>query len=451
MFLDMVKKKAPDLIATVKREVDPKYELAGVVAKLEKEGRTPIVIFNKVKGTEFPVICNLVAGLRQQALSLDTTEQKMNEEFRKRESSPKPVKVVKTGPVKEVVLKGDDVDLTKFPQIWHNAKDGGPYITPGVMIVKDPETGRYNDGCYRHQIKDKNTLGIHISQTAHAFRVYTKYEDLNKPMDVAIVLGHHPAYILGSLSFVGFDVDELEIDGGIMNEPLEVVKGETVDLLVPSQAEIVIEGKIQPKVRKKEGPFGEYTRVYGPERMNPEIDVTAITMRKKPYFYDLYPGGAEHLIWGGTPRLSQIFRRISMVAPGVKDVYMPISGNCRFICYICLEKQMDTDPREAIMAAFTADPFIKYAVVVDPDINIFNEAEVLYAIANRLQPLKDVFVIPDSRGSPLDPTGEDGYTVRGKERFVVTKVGIDATKPLSGYPETISVPGIEKINLKDYL
>jgi 2,5-furandicarboxylate decarboxylase 1 len=451
VFLDKLQKTAPEEVLRVKREVDPNFELSGVIAKLEQESKYPAVLFEKVKGTKFPVICNLLANRKKMAVALDTTEEKLNEEFRLREENSLPLKTVTDGPIKEVVLKGNGVNLLQLPQIVHNEKDGGPYISAGVMIIKDPDTGAYNDGCYRHMIKNKNTLGIHLSQTSHAYRIYTKYEQKNEPMDVAIVIGHHPAFLLGSLSFVPYGMNELEVDGGIMGENLEVVKCETVDLVVPAHAEIVIEGRIPPKVRKPEGPFGEYTGVYGPQRLNPEIEVTAITMRKDAIFHDLYPSGAEHLLWGGTPRLSQIYKRIKMVVPGVKEVYMPVSGCCRFICYISMEKIMDTEPREAIMAAFTADPFIKYCVVVDTDVNIFDDTKVLYAISTRLQPDNDVFVIKGCRGSPLDPTGTEGYTRGGRERYVVTKVGIDATKPLSGYPESVSVPGGEKIKLEDYL
>jgi 2,5-furandicarboxylate decarboxylase 1 len=450
-YLQNLRRVAPEELVAVKRQVDPRFELAAILAKLEKESKYPAVIFEKVKGTKFPVICNLLANRKKMAVALDTTEDRLNGEFRKREANPLPVKHVKKGPVKEFVFTGKNINLGQFPQIVHNERDGGAYITPGVMIVKDPDTGAYNDGCYRHMIKGKKTLGIHLSQTAHALRVYHKYEERNEPMDVAIVLGHHPAFLLGSLSFVAFGTNELEIDGGVMGENLEVIRCETVDLEVPAYAEIVIEGKIKPKERKKEGPFGEYTGVYGPERMNPEIDVTAITMRKDAMFYDLYPGGAEHLLWGGVPRLSQIYNRIKMVVPGVRDVHMPVSGCCRFICYVSMEKIMDTEPREAIFATFTADPFIKYCVTVDPDINIFDDTKVLYAIATRLQPHEDVFAIGGCRGSPLDPTGTEGFTKEGSVRYVVTKVGLDATKPLAGFPATISVPGTDKIVLEKYL
>ena len=450
-YLELLRKNNSRELVTVKREVNPKFELSGVISKLDAEGKYPAVMFEKVKGSRFPVICNLLANRSKIALALSTCEEKLNEEFRMRAASPLSVKLVKGGPVKEIILKGDDVNMGQFPQIIHNEKDGGPYITAGVMIARDPETGTYNDGCYRHMIQDKTTLGIHLAETSHATRIYSKCEEQNEPMDVAIVLGHHPAFLLGSLSFVPFGTNELEVDGGVMGENLEVVKCETSDLPVPAHAEIVIEGKIQPKERREEGPIGEYSGVYGSQRLSPRIHVTAITMRKDPIFHDLYPGGAEHILWGGTPRLAQIYQRIRMVVPGVRDVYMPISGCSRFICYISMKKNMDTDPREAILAAFTADPFLKYCIVVDPEINIFDDSKVLYAISTRVEPDRDVFLIRGCRGSPIDPTATEGYTKDGPVRYVVTKVGIDATKPLAGYPETINVPGAERIVLEEYL
>jgi len=454
-YLDKLQKVAPDELIRVKREVDIKFEPSQVVAKLESLNRWPTLIFENVKGFDIPIIMNLVASRKQYAIALDTTEKDLNTKFRELERNPQPTKLVKDAPVQEVVWTGKEVDLHKLPIPYHNEKDGGRYITPGIMVSKKPDIGKYNVGVHRHQLKGKNTLGIHLSTTAHAFRIYTEYEEKDKPMEIAIVLGHHPAFILGSLCFNPYDEDEYEICGAIMNEPLEVVKAKTVDLEVPAFAEIVIEGKILPHIREKEGPFGEYTMYYGPERMNPKIEVSAITMRKDAYYHDLLPGTAEHLLWGGTPRLSQIYETARRACPGVKDVYMPLSGVCRYICYIQIKKLLDGEPKAAIFGALAADPFIKYCVVVDEDVDIFDEKSVLHAIATRLIPEENVFIVKNCHGNPLDPTGRIGYTrATGTLKeldFIVTKIGIDATKPLKGFPEKLRVPGIEKIKLEDYL
>jgi len=266
---------------------------------------------------------------------------------------------------------------------------------------------------------------------------------MGKPMEVAITIGMHPALYLGILSFIPYGIDEYSVAGGLMKEPLKLVKCETVDLEVPADAEIVIEGVIHPNKQKKEAPFGEYTGLYGQQRMNPVIDVTAITMRRDPIYLDVLSGHIDHQLLGGVPRLSSIYKTVRIACPTVRDVYMPPSGFCRFICYIAIDKRHEGEAQNAICAAFAADPFIKYAVVVDGDVDIFNDSEVLKAIAGRVRPEEGVFSIRNAKGHPLDPVA--------KKDMLVTKTGIDATKPLSGYPETVRVPGADEIDLGKYL
>lgn len=441
-YIELLEKIAPEEVIRIKRKVSPIFETSAIAAKLEQKNKFPLIIFENVEGSKIPIVTNLLADVRKMAIALGTTVEKLNEEFRKRESNPLPPKVVADGPVKEVVMTGNKVDLTKLPICAHNEKDAGPYITAGVMIMKDPETKAYNDGCYRLMLKGKNKLGVHFAEVSHSFTIYKRSEEIGEPLQVAIVIGHHPAFLLGALSFVPLGTDELAVDGGIMGEPLEVVKCETNDLLVPANAEIVIEGEIPVKVREREGPLGEYTGLYGKEMMNPVVNVKAITMREKPIYYDVLPGHTEQVLWGGTPRISFIYKTVKIACPSVKDVFMPPSGRCRFICYISVDKKAEGEPKNAIFGAFTADPYIKYCVAVDPDVNIFDDSSVLKAIALWCKADRDIFIIRRAKGSPLDPTASEGY--------LVTKIGIDATRPLVGAQEMVKVPNMEKCNLKDY-
>jgi 2,5-furandicarboxylate decarboxylase 1 len=207
-------------------------------------------------------------------------------------------------------------------------------------------------------------------------------------------------------------------------------------------AEIVIEGTIDPEKRMLEGPYGEFTTLYGRAEMNPVVDVKAITMRKNPLYLDIFSGNIDQQLLGGTPRLGSIYNAVKMACPTVKDVFMPPSGCCRLTCYIAIEKRHEGEAQNAICAAFAADPFLKYAVVVDSGVDIFNDSSILKEIATKVQMDEDVFAIRNAKGHPLDPTARNIY--------LVGKVGIDATKPLKGYPETIRVPGSQEIDLGDY-
>lgn len=442
-FLDKLKRQWPEEIRFVNRKVSPKFELPAILKRLEMKNQYPAVLFNQVGDFGIPVLSNLFATRKRLAIALGCEESNLNAVYREREDNRIEPELVKTGPVKEIIITGKDVDLTRLPIITHNEKDAGPYITAGAMVLKDPETKKRNIGIYRHMLHGPKELGVHFAETSHSNLIYEKYIKRGEPMEAAITIGMHPAFYLGVLSFVPYGVDEYTIVSGLMREPLEIVKCETVDLEVPAMAEIVIEGIIDPKKRKEEGPYGEFTTLYGKRTMNPVVDVTAITMRKNPIYLDIFSGNIDQQLLGGTPRLSSIYKAIQVACPTVKDVFMPPSGCCRLTCYISIEKRHEGEAKNVICAAFASDPFIKYAVVVDSDVDIFSDSSIWRAIATRVVVDEDIFHIREAKGHPLDPTARKG--------FLVSKVGIDATKPLAGYPETINVPGVSEINLDEYL
>ncbi len=430
-------------VAEVDKEINPKFQLTAVLERLEKENRYPAVLFKHVAGSSMPVLSNLFASRKRLAMALECSEKDLNAVYRAREDNRIEPIIVENAPVHQVVILGDNIDVTKLPNITHNALDAGPYITCGASVVRDRETGIRNIGVYRHQIHSKNKIGIHMSEVSHINYIYSKYEAKNERMPIAITIGHHPAFYLGVLSFVPYGVDEYGVAGAIMQEPLELVKCITVDLEVPAHAEIVIEGYIDPKERMLEAPFGEFTTVYGSAHMYHVVTITAITMRKDPIYLDCFSGHIDHQLLGGTGRLSVIYKTAKMACPTVQDVYMAPSGCCRLTCYVSIKKRHEGEAKNVIAAVIAADPFVKYVVVVDDDVNIFDDSSVIRAIATRLKPEKDSFIITNAKGHPLDPTAHDGY--------VVTKVGIDATKPLTGYPDTVMVPGSDEVDLKSVI
>jgi len=430
-------------IKQVKKQVSPKFEVSSVIEKLEKLNRYPALIFENVEDSDMPVLSNLFATRRRLALALNCDEKSLNEVYRKGEDNlTKPI-IISEGPVQEVIINEKKVNLYGFPIITHNEKDEAPYITAGAMVVNDPDTGIRNVGIYRYMLHEKNKLGIHMAETSHINYIYEKYCQRGERMPVAITLGHHPAFYLGILSFVPLDVDEYEVVGGITGKPLKLVKCQTVDLEVPADAEIVLEGYIQPGEERLEGPFGEYTTLYGKALPNPVITVKTITKKKNAIYLDCFSGHRDHQLLGGTARLSTIYKMVRNTCPTVIDVFMPPSGCCRLTCYVKIKKRHEGEAKNVIAAVIAADPFVKYIVVVDEDVNIFNDEEVIKALTTRLIPRENVFFIPNAKGHPLDPTAANNY--------VVTKVGIDATKPLTGFPEGVKVPGSEKVDLDEIL
>lgn len=430
-------------IVNVKKEVSPVYEVSALVSRLEMEKQYPAVMYEKVSNSTIPVVTNLFASRKRLAIALGTTEGKLNEVYRKREDHRILPVLCENAPVQEVVLQGDDVNLYDLPVVTHNEKDVAPYISAGCMAVKDPETGIYNVGIYRHMLQGKNKIGIHLAETSHATFIYEKYCAMGKPMPVAITIGHHPAFYLATVSFVPLGISEYEVAGGLMQEPLALTKCISVDLEVPAMAEIVLEGEIHPTERALEAPFGEFTKLYGKQRQNPVVTIKTITMRKKPIYLDCFSGHLDHQLLGGTGRLSVIYKAVRAACPTVRDIFMPPSGSCRLSCYISIKKRHEGEAKNAIMAAFGADPFIRFGVVFDEDVDIFKDYETINAIVTRTDAAVDCFIVKGAKGHPLDPMAQ--------KEFLVTKVGIDATKPMTGFGDTVRVPGADTLRIEDYL
>ncbi len=456
-YLNQVMKTFPDKMKIVNKEVEPEFGVSAPLEKLENQGESPLVVFNNIKGSIIPLVANLGASYERLALAIDTDTKNMVSEYGKRERNRIPIREVAIGPVKDVILKGKEIDLNILPIIKHNEEDAGKYISAGPTLMKDPDTGNQNLGLYRLQVQGKDQLGLFINPANHGFLIGEKYRELGKPMEVAVIIGHHPAVLMASVSKLEGYGGELEVAGGLLGEPLEVVRGETVDLLVPAEQEIVIEGIINPQLKQDEGPFGEWPRYYTGRGERWFIKITSITMRKNPIYQTVMAAHDEHNILGALPRMGSLYRRIREVLPTVKDVNLPLSGCGRVRCYISLKKYADGEAKQAAFIALAVEPNIKHLVLVDEDIDVFNEKQVLQALSTRFDAREDLIVMKNCLGSHLIPTAFD--VTKLKHGGMETKLIFDATKPvgkhLNGkeFSHMVRVPQEvkEKINLEEYL
>jgi 2,5-furandicarboxylate decarboxylase 1 len=448
-FIEFLDAEFPDQIIRITKEVDPKFEVSGIVERLEKDERFPLVIFENVRGSKIPLVANMHASFERLRLALGMTEGGIKEfvaECAARQDNPIEPKIVASGPVQEIVTIGDDVNVEELPICTYHELDAGKYITAGLALMRDPDTGINNVGIYRHMVHDRNLLGIQVSETADANIIWKKYEQRGEPCPIAIIIGHHPAVFIGCLAFSAMDSDELHIAGGMLQRPLELVKCKTIPLEVPADAEIVLECETRPGERLAEAPFGEYPGTYGPQRMNPVLEIKAITRRQKPLYQNAFVGHADNLLLSGLMRTTFIENTVRIACPTVKAVAIPRAGRFRFFCYIAIKNMIEGEAKQAAMAAFVADPFLKFVVVVDEDVDIASDTDVLHAIATRVRGDRDIFMVPYAKGSPLDPAS---YDPAGGSHLV-TKVGIDATRK-SNYPAEISVPGADALDLADYI
>jgi 2,5-furandicarboxylate decarboxylase 1 len=428
------------LIVEVDREVDRVYELPGVARALQERGKYPTIVFNQVKDSPMRVVTNLLASRPQLAIAMGSTEDRMVHDYIAREDARIAPTVVRDGPVKDVRMVGDDVDLTKVPVVWNCEQDSGPFISASQVMMRDPESGAINVGTFRMMVQSKNQFGIAMDRITDSRRIYHKAEARGEPLEVAIFVGHHPACLLGTQTKVPTNVDTLSVIGGMLQESLEVTPAETIDLMVPARAEVVIEGTIPPHVRQPEAPYGEYTWYYGLERESPIINVTAVTYRSDAIFHHLMAAHPEHNYSGVLGREAKIYKTIKPLVPSLKAVHLPLSGVCRYTVYVQIHKEFDGQGKTAALAALASDPFIKLAVIVDDDVDIFREDQVNWAIVTRTQGDKACFFVQDAPGSRLDAAG---YSVWGRmeKDSMNTKWAIDATRPVEApFAELAEVP-----------
>jgi len=444
-FIAELEAKSPEEIARVNKPLSPRYEISALLTHLEKIKRFPLLFFEKVKGSDAPVVINAQASRRLMAIALDGKPEDLARKFGERQSKPIPPVEVTEAPVQEVTKLGDEADLTEVPMLTHYDVNAAPYITAGVVVAADPDTGVRNTSYNRLMMAGKRELRIFMAIGRHLWTLHNKFERRDQPLPIAIVIGVHPLFSLGAQALTPADEDEYAVIGGMMNEPLRLVKAKTVPILVPADAEMIIEGKILPHVRRTEGPFGEFTGHAVPQDERQIIEVTAITHRKNYIFQDIHAGYTEHKLMGAVPREAALLKAVRQSVPTVKNVCMPVSGNCRFHAYVSIAKRTPGQAKNAICAAFAADMLLKHVVIVDDDIDIFDEERVLWAISNRFQADRDLVVIANAQGSELDPSAGPGG--------VNAKMGFDATKPLEGFPPELRVPEevMKRIRLEDFL
>jgi 2,5-furandicarboxylate decarboxylase 1 len=444
-FIADLEQKSPGDVARVTKLVSPRYEMSALLTHLEKRKRFPLLYFEGVEGGRAPVVINAMASRRLMALAMDTKPEELARSFAERQARPVPPVEVSDGPVQEVVKVGEEVDMAELPLLTHYDVNAAPYITAGIVVAQDPDTGVRNTSYNRLMQAGKRELRIFMAIGRHLWTLHNKMERRNQPLPVAVVIGVHPLFSLGAQAFTPADEDEYAVIGAMMDEPLRVVRAKTVPLLVPADAEVVIEGTMLPNVRREEGPFGEFTGHAVEKDERQVIEVTAVTHRKNFIFQDVHAGYTEHKLMGAVPREAALLKAVRGAVPTVKDVCMPVSGNSRFHAYISIAKRAPAQAKNAICAAFASDMLLKHVVVVDDDIDVFDEEAVLWAISNRFQADRDLVVIANAQGSELDPTAGPGG--------VNAKMGLDATKPLTGFPPDLRVPEevMKRIRLEDYL
>lgn len=444
-FLADLRRDRPNDLLEIDKFVSPVHEMNALMVELENRNRFPVVMYTNTKNhygekSAFPVVGNVFASRSRNAWTMNSTSEKIPFDYynRLKESIPPMVVDSDQAPVHEVIETGDQVDLLKFPIPVHHDWDPGPYITAGFVTMKWPGQDAYNDGLHRCYIKDKNTMLSFFSPAKHDWYILEDNAREGKPTPVVVWLGHHPGAYFGAQAKAPIGIDEYALPGGFLGQPMRITPSVTFgeEFMVPADAEIVIEGLIYPGEQGVEAPFGEYTRYYGEQRYNPVIHVQAVTHRKDAMWHDINVSHADNHVLGGFALEAKVFEAVQQYVRGVRAVHLPLSGCCRFLCYISISKQTEGEGKLALTAAMPVDSRIKYFIVVDDDVDVFNEAEVLWAYATRTKLPEDSITITDIIGEGLDPMAIDT-----EKSSLINKVGYDATKPVeTGFAEKVGWP-----------
>ncbi len=396
----------------VEEEVSPEYEISAIL----HENPQKTVLFQRVEGSRLRVVGNLVTSRDRMCEALGTTkEEYIRHVSRAAQRCRGEFLTVESAPVYEEKCSS----LEELPILKHFEKDAGRYITSGVVIAEDEEHGR-NASVHRMLMLDGRKLAIRLVER-HLYEYYRRAEAKDEPLEVAIIIGMHPALLFAASYPLGIKQDELSLASELLGEPIELARCRTVDLKVPANVEVVIEGRILPHERVDEGPFTDITGTYDIVRKQPVVEVTAIYHRRDAIYHALLPSSVEHRLLMGMPQEPKIYSGVERVAK-VKNVALTPGGCSWLHGVVAIEKRGEEDAKKAILAAFEAHPSMKHVVVVDEDIDIFNMEEVEFAIATRFQGDRDLVMLRSVKGSSLDPSaGKTGLT---------TKLGFDATKPL---------------------
>ena len=399
-------------LTRIPREVSTEFEIAGIIEAL---GEKP-ALFEKVKESNLPVVAGLLSSKDLIARGIGITKDTLLPKLSRAVEAPKTATVVSHGECQEIVE--NEVDLTSLPIMRYTQKDGGKYIASAVAIVRDPEFNTRNMCFHRLMLLDRNHFVVRIVENRGTD---TALKKAGGELDVAFCIGNSTAVLLSASTTLPMGVDELGMANALENT--ELVKCKTVDLEVPKDSEIILEGRIT-RDKATEGPFLDLTGIVDKSRQQPVVEIKCITHRKNPLYQTILAGRNEHKLLMGMPKEPTMFNEVNKVCQ-CRDVYITPGGCSWLHAVVQIKKQNVDDGKKAIAAAFEGHKSLKHCIVVDEDINIYDPHDVEWAIATRFQADKNTIVLSNQPGSSLDPSGD---LTEGK-KATTSKAGIDATAP----------------------
>ncbi|VFR44608.1 3-polyprenyl-4-hydroxybenzoate carboxy-lyase [plant metagenome] len=436
-------------LAVAREGVALTHELAAIAKRMDGQ---KAVYFPRPGGAKVPVVSGFMSRRGWIAEAMGVPQSGLLDAFRRAAEAPLAWREVQDPPCQQVVHREPDVRGI-LPVPTHSEHDNGPYITAGLVIARNPVTGVQNVSINRIQVHARDRMAI-LLLPRHLWAFYKEAEARNEALAVAVVIGVDPLTMLASQAITPIDHDELEIAGALHGAPLPVSKCLTNEVRVPANAEIVIEGRLLPRVREEEGPFGEFPKYYSAREAREVIQVDAITHRRDPIYHTIVPAEMEHLLLGSIPREATLLAILQRSHPDVRDVHLSIGGVGRYHLFVKMHKRNEGQPKNVILAAFGAHYDIKQVIVVDEDVDVHDPQQVEWAVATRFQADRDLVVISGAQGSALDPSttltrpAKDGVQPP-HEQGISAKMGLDATRPVVYHEHVftkVRVPGEDAVD-----
>jgi len=397
------------------------------------------ILFEKIKGYDLPLASNILGTYQRVAKVLGCDVDGINQAWNGKEKA-----LESFAPILDATDQDEYVEsaIHEITSLTYCEKDAGPYITAGMALARDPDTGTYNLSFHRLQVVDDSKLRFRITPGNHLETLFQKAEQRGQPLEMAILVGGHPAFMLAAASRLPLDQDELKLAGAFLGHPVKLRQCKKINLEVPTGIDFVIEGALLPNVREEEGPFGDFLGYYVPVLKNHVFEVRYVSRLKDSYAYGILAGSAEQDLLVGVPIAANIYSIVKGAIPSVIDVA------CLPHVYhsvVKIKQEFEGQARQAALAALSCDPSqTKICTVVDPDVDIHNPLDVNWATTTRCCPDTDVFIVPNIPSFRRDPY-----------RTHYGKMGIDATMPLSEEAasdfQRTRIPGVENIKLEDYL
>lgn len=435
-YLNVLRKNRE--LVVVKKPVSTMFEIAALTGHLDgKEA----VIFKNVKESNMHVVANVCGTRKRFATAINSDIDFIHKRIFDVLSESKKLKT-EDAKFNENISK----DLSILPIVTHFEKDAGPFITSSIVFTKEEESGNQNTSVHRFLFLDGKHMAIRMVEGRHLHKCYQYAKEHGEDLRVAVVVGVHPAVTIGAAYQASYGQDEMKIANSLMDGTLTLNKCNYSGLMVPSRAEIVIEGRIL-KDRFEEEWMVEMLRTYDHKRKQPVFELESIRYRNNAIYHDVLPGYAEHRLLMSMPVEARVLQGVKNVVPTTKRVCLT-NGGCNWLhVVIQIRKRLEGESKNALLAAFAAHPSLKMGIVVDDDIDPTDEEAIEYAIATRFQADRDLIVISNAKGSSLDPSSE-------QEKLLTTKMGIDATatllKPKERF-EIANIPGYDSVKLEDYL